>query len=156
MTSPLDHIMAVMEAAFDSRFGEAWTRSQVADALAMPRTYHLLADARGEPLSGQGIAAGFVLSRGAADEEELLLLAVSPRYRRRGVGSALLARFIAEAHVRGADRLFLEMREGNFAEQLYLAHGFREVGRRRDYYSSGSGGQFDALTFARTSPAETI
>jgi ribosomal-protein-alanine N-acetyltransferase len=149
MSDPLDHIMAVMETAFDPGYGEAWTRRQVADALATRNTHVLLAGPNGEPLAPGELAAGFALSRGAADEEELLLLAVRPEFRGRRVGSALLAHFIADAERRGARRLFLEMREGNFAERLYHRYGFREVGRRRNYYSAGRFGQFDALTFAR-------
>lgn len=149
MNSALDHIMAVMEVAFDPAYGEAWTRRQVTDALAMANTHCLLAGPGGEPFSGAGIVAGFALSRGAADEEELLLIAVRPDCRGRGVGAALLTRFIVEARQRGAQRLFLEMREGNVAEHLYRRRGFREVGRRRNYYSSGRNGQYDALTFSR-------
>jgi len=149
MTAPLDHIMAVMENAFDPAFGEAWNRRQVSDALASPNTHVVLVGPAGEPLEDAGTAAGFALSRGAADEEELLLLAVRPEYREQGVGSALLARFIAQAAQRGARRLFLEMREGNFAAILYRKHGFRQIGRRRNYYTAGRQGQFDALTFAR-------
>ncbi len=149
MSAELDHIMAVMEVAFDPAYGEAWTRRQVADALATANTYCLLAGPAGEPFAGAGSAAGFALSRGAADEEELLLIAVRPGWRGRGIGAALLGRFIEEAGRRGAHRLFLEMREGNVAEGLYRGRGFREVGRRRNYYCSGGNAQFDALTFSR-------
>ncbi|HBC14181.1 MAG TPA: ribosomal-protein-alanine acetyltransferase, partial [Erythrobacter sp.] len=41
----LDQLMAVMEAAFDPHWREAWTRQQVANSLAMPHTYAILADA---------------------------------------------------------------------------------------------------------------
>jgi ribosomal-protein-alanine N-acetyltransferase len=150
VTDVLDQVMVVMQAAFDPAYGEAWTRRQVADALAMPNTHILLVGSAGEPFSGVGRAAGFALSRGAADEEELLLLAVHPEMRGRGVGAALLQQFIIEAERRGVRKLFLEMREGNFAERLYHSQGFRQVGRRRNYYSAGRNGQFDALTFART------
>ena len=98
--------------------------------------------ADGEP------AVGFALSRGAMDEEELLLIAVAPAYRGRGIGERLLARFMAEARARGAERLFLEMREGNPAETLYRRHGFTNVGRRRHYYRRGSAAPLDAITFA--------
>ena len=149
MIDDLDRITAVMEAAFDPAFGEAWTRPQVEDALILPNTHYLLAGSDGRaPVQGAE-AAGFVLSRGAADEEELLLLAVHPRHRGRGIGSALLERFIAEAGARGAVRLFLEMREGNPAESLYRRHGFANIGRRRAYYRRGSGAPLDAITFAR-------
>lgn len=149
MTDDLDRIMTVMEAAFDPAFGEAWTRQQVDDALVLPNTHYLLAGPDGRaPAEGRD-AAGFVLSRGAADEEELLLVAVVPRHRGRGIGTALLERFLAEARSRGAARLFLEMREGNPAESLYRRHGFASVGRRKAYYRRGTGAPLDAITFAR-------
>jgi len=149
MTDDLDRIMMVMEAAFDPAFGEAWTRRQVSDSLLMPNTHYLLAAPDGRPSREGEPAAGFALSRGAADEEELLLIAVHPDHRGGGIGSALLARFVAAARARGADRLFLEMREGNRAESLYRRHGFESVGRRRHYYRRGSGSPLDAITFAR-------
>jgi [ribosomal protein S18]-alanine N-acetyltransferase len=149
MIDDLDRIMAVMEAAFDPAFGEAWTRQQIEDALLLSNTHYLLAGCNGRAPGDGEDAAGFVLSRGAADEEELLLIAVVPRHRGRGVGAALLERFIAEARARGAQRLFLEMREGNPAEGLYRRHGFESVGRRRAYYRRGTGAPLDAITFAR-------
>src|SRR5690606_29254033 len=64
MTDDLDRIMAVMDTAFDPAFGEAWTRRQVGDALAMPGTHYLLAGAGGEAPAAGEPAAGFALSRG--------------------------------------------------------------------------------------------
>jgi|SRR5690606_17164895 len=149
MMEDLERIMAVMESAFEPAFGEAWTRRQVGDALLLPNTFYLLAAPHGGWPSGGEAAAGFVLSRGAADEEELLLIGVDPIWRRKGIGGAMLDRFIAEAKARGANRLFLEMREGNSAESLYRRHGFERVGRRRAYYRRGAGVPLDAITFAR-------
>src|SRR5687768_8873274 len=137
MTDDLDRIMAVMEAAFDPAFGEAWTRRQVGDALVLPNTHYLLAGQDGQALGEGEEAVGFVLSRGALDEEELLLIAVDPRFRGRGVGGVLMERFIAAARARRAVRQFLEMREGNPAESLYLRHGFVTIGRRKAYYRRG-------------------
>ena len=130
MPDDLDRIMAVMEAAFDPAFGEAWTRRQVGDALTMPNTHYLLCGPDGRhPADGEA-AVGFVLSRGAAGEEELLLIAVDPAHRGHGIGAALLDRFAAEARMRGVARLFLEMRDGNPAEALFLRDGVEKVGRR--------------------------
>ena len=149
MTDDLDRIMTVMEAAFDPAYGEAWSRRQVEQALILPNTHYLLAGVDGAAPGENEPAAGFVLSRSVADEEELLLLAVDPRWRGRGIGSTLLARFIAAAGERGSERLFLEMREGNPAEALYRRHGFATVGRRRHYYRRGTLSPLDAITFAR-------
>ena len=145
----VDRIMAVMEAAFDPAYGEAWNRRQVSDALMMPNTHYLLVDAQGrEPADGSP-AAGFVMSRGAVDEEELLLLAVHPRDRGRGLGTALLRRYIDAAEARGVTKLYLEMRDGNSAESLYLRAGFVPIGRRRNYYRNAALGPLDAITYVR-------
>lgn len=148
MTDDLDRIMAIMDAAFDPAFGEAWSRRQIGDALIVPGTHYLLADAGGGVPRDDDPAVGFTLSRGAVDEEELLLIAVHPDHRRRGVGSRLLSRLIEESRKRGVARMFLEMREGNPAEALYRQYGFDSVGRRRHYYRRGNGTPLDAITFA--------
>lgn len=158
MTSPcphqLDRIMAVMEAAFDPAYGEAWTRRQVAEALVLPSTHALVVDAGGAPIGeGPGPAptpAGFVLSRHVLDEEELLLIAVAPGARRRGVGTALIGHLLAAARARAVSRIFLEMRRGNPAIHLYRKHGFEPIGERRNYYRMANGTRIDAITFART------
>lgn len=145
----LDRIMAVMEAAFDPQYGEAWTRRQVEDALLLPGTTYLLAARGGCQVRDGEPASGFALVRAIAGEEELLLLAVVPEARGCGTGRGLLERFLAQAAERGSERLFLEMREGNPAASLYRAAGFEEVGRRRHYYRRGTGPARDAITYAR-------
>lgn len=147
---PVDAIMMVMETAFDPVFGEAWTRRQVSDALIVSNTHYFLADVSGSEPHDPSDTAGFLLSRHGADEEELLLLAVAPQMRRRGVAGSLISRFAADAAARGVSQMFLQMREGNTAEALYRAHGFLPVGRRREYYRGPNGSRIDAITFART------
>lgn len=144
----IDHIMEVMGEAFDPAYGEAWTRRQVSDALILGNCRSLVMDEKLQPPTNETDAAGFVLSRAAVDEEELLLIAVRPALRSRGVGSALVERFIAEAKLRGITRLFLEMREGNPAEALYRKFGFEPVGRRKNYYNRGAISGIDAISFA--------
>ena len=71
----------------------------------------------------------------AADEGEILNLAVVPAGRRRGLGHALVHRILETLASRGARAIYLEVRESNApARRLYAAHGFREVGRRKQYY----------------------
>jgi ribosomal-protein-alanine N-acetyltransferase len=96
-----------------------------------------------------GKAVGFSLVRSVADESELLLIGVLPEQRRRGIGNQLLDAFLAAAKAHGARRVHLEVRDGNPAVQLYGAAQFVQVGKRRNYYHSRSGGSFDALTLAR-------
>ncbi|MBV7266657.1 GNAT family N-acetyltransferase [Erythrobacter ani] len=145
----VDPIMAVMESAFDPAFGEAWNRRQIADALAMPSTHALVIDEGGRIVGrdNEGSPAGFVLTRHAADEEELLLIAVMPEYRKRGLGKLLIDQFFAAAKARGTTRVFLEMRRGNPAIELYRKTGFEPIGERPNYYRLANGSRVDAITF---------
>ena len=144
---PVDAIMEIMETSFEPEFGEAWNRRQVSDALVMGNCRYILLDDEGRPAEGRH-AAGFVLSRKAADEEELLLIAVRPEHRRLGIGGVLIDHFLAQARLDGSVRVFLEMREGNPAGDLYRSRGFVPIGRRRNYYNRGIIAGIDAITFA--------
>ncbi|WP_427969572.1 GNAT family N-acetyltransferase [Altererythrobacter sp.] len=149
MTSDfIDQIMMVMEAAFDPAWGEAWNRRQVTDALTMPNTFALLVDENGNIVRPMGSpAVGFVMTRNAPGEEELLLIAVMPEHRRKGIGRRLIEHLSTAARGRGARHIFLEMRSNNPAEALYRLVGFEPIGRRRDYYLLADGQRMDAITF---------
>lgn len=144
----IDEIMATMVEAFDPAFGEAWTASQCLGILDLPGVWISLA-------SRNGVPSGFALGRTIFNEAELLLLGVRPGFRRTGIGSALLSRTMHMARALGADRLHLEVRDGNAAHQLYKQAGFVEVGRRRGYYRGASGQIFDALTLSIPLPPLT-
>lgn len=145
--SDLDHIMAVMAAAFDPLWREAWTRRQVEDSLCLPHTHAIVLDQDGRDCDEDGLAAGFVLARRAPGEEELLLVAVRREFRSCGLGQLLMERFIQSARENGAESVFLEMREGNSADALYRALGFEPIGRRKGYYTTLEGIKLDAITF---------
>lgn len=146
----LDRIMAVMTTAFDPAFGEAWNRRQVEDALLLGQTQYGLVGSNGQTPEGTEPAAGFFLSRTGVEEEELLLLAVVPDQRGKGLGRRLLSAMAEGARQRGALRLLLEMRRGNPAEVLYSNFGFTPIGMRPNYYRTPQGERIDAITFACT------
>lgn len=133
-------VMRVMESAFDPRFGEGWTASQLGAVLAGAGVWMRVARCQGE-------TCGFAVARAVGDEAELLLIGVSRDWWRRGVGAALLDAILDDAGVRNVRRLFLEMRDGNQAEAMYRAVGFSYVGRRPRYYRGADGQLHDALTF---------
>ncbi len=146
--STLDQIMSIMGQAFDPLWGEAWNRAQVSDALLMPNTFAILISEQGDIIAGESQrAVGFVLSRMAADEEELLLIAVLPQFRGRGLGEHLIDHLRARAERRGVSRIFLEMRHNNPAKRLYEIVGFQQIGKRPGYYRMANGKKLDALTF---------
>jgi [ribosomal protein S18]-alanine N-acetyltransferase len=136
----LEALMAVMHAAFDPRFGEAWSAAQLVATLSLPGSWARLALSGAQP-------SGFSLCRTAGPEVELLLIAVAPPVRRQGVAARLLVRAQEDALARGASEMFLEVREDNHgARHLYESAGFAEVGRRPDYYSSPDGNRRTAIT----------
>lgn len=139
----LDAVMAVMEAAFGRAYGEAWTRSQLAGILPMTGVALVVArDSRDDQV------IGFSLDRQVAGEAELLLLAVLPERRRRGVGRSLLQDFLVRARNEEISQVHLEVRDGNPAIAIYDESGFAAVGRRCNYYHSPDGTRHDAITLA--------
>ncbi len=82
-----------------------------------------------------GEVAGYAVSWAVLDQGELGNVAVAPEWRHRGIAHRLLDAVILRAAERRVKELFLEVRVSNStARQLYLAYGFRDVGRRRNYY----------------------
>lgn len=145
----VDRIMEVMTAAFPADYGEAWNRRQVTESLLLTGTNHAVITPDGTAcIAPDDRTAGFTLSRDLLDEEELLLFAIAPCFRNRGLGHMLLTQFIENARAHGKKRLFLEMRRNNPAGVLYAAHGFRPVGIRPRYYRALNGDRIDAITQA--------
>ncbi|MFT4025864.1 MAG: GNAT family N-acetyltransferase [Novosphingobium sp.] len=147
MIDDVDRIMLVMEAAFDPEYGEAWNRGQIESALVIGNCHVILVGPDGNPPGDDEPAAGFTLSRTGVDEEELLLFAVHPQFRRRGLGAKMLERLFRDCAERGVTDIHLEMRRGNPAEGLYRLFGFEPVGHRPNYYRTSSGTRIDAITF---------
>jgi [ribosomal protein S18]-alanine N-acetyltransferase len=135
-------IMPVMNAAFNPEFGEAWTAAQCLSMLCLPANLLLIAQR-------DGIAIGFALSRWVLDEEELLMIAVTPENQRYNIGKALLDHMIARAIMGDRKKLYLEVRDGNPAFYFYKSNGFEEVGRRKDYYRGINGLIFDAISMCK-------
>ena len=88
----LDGVMEIMGAAFDPKYGEAWTRSQCAGILPMAGVRMMLAQH-----DDGSESCGFSLYRTIAGDSELLLLAVSPNAQKQGIGRLLLTQFIDES-----------------------------------------------------------
>jgi ribosomal-protein-alanine N-acetyltransferase len=119
---------------------------------SVPEIEAMLADATIVGLGiGRGRALeGFVLSRRAADEAEILTIAVATGARRSGLGLAVLLAHLSQLAGRGVRALFLEVDEGNAAARaLYDSLDFREVGRRNAYYRRPDGSRATALVLRK-------
>ena len=108
-------------------FSDPWSTQDFRDCVTSDALF-LVADLEGK-------VGGYVIALDAADEGEILNLAVAPGTRRHGLGRALVEAMIGALQQRDVHHVYLEVRESNApARALYAAQGFREVGRRAQYY----------------------
>jgi [ribosomal protein S18]-alanine N-acetyltransferase len=122
----IDVMAAVHASAFSS--ADAWSRNVFSLQLALPNVFGLLHS-----------SGGLILLRIAADEAEILTLAVSPNVRRGGIGATLLREATTLAGAMGVRTVFLEVSVANgAAHRLYTRAGFIQAGRRRHYYPDHS------------------
>ena len=129
-------IAGILAHAFDSP-EQRWSAAGVAGTLSVPGTVALLAP------------CACAVLRVAADEAEILTIAVLPAARRQGRATRLVRACLAEAAAAGAARIHLEVAGSNVAARaLYLSAGFAETGRRPGYYR-GPRGREDAMLMSR-------
>jgi [ribosomal protein S18]-alanine N-acetyltransferase len=134
---------AMLAALHAGAFARGWGESEFERLLAESAVTAHVARA------GERGPIGFLLSRSAGDEAEILTVAVAPAERGRGIARALLARHLGRLAARGIRRVFLEVDDANRAAlRLYARAGFREVGRRQGYYQRPQGAG-TALTLRR-------
>ena len=126
-------------------FSRGWSAEDFQALLADPAT---CADAAS--IGSPRRLLGFAVSRIAADQAEILTIAVDAAARRRGAGRALLQAHLAHLAERRARSLFLEVDAQNAAAlALYARFGFRQVGERRAYYARADGSRANALILRR-------
>ncbi|WP_375451185.1 ribosomal protein S18-alanine N-acetyltransferase [uncultured Devosia sp.] len=125
-------------------FYRGWPREEFSGFLGEPDTpVYIACDARRR-------IAGFALIRQAADEAELLTIAVDPKWRGKHVGRALLRAALDDLRMSPARRMFLEVDEQNAAAiRLYSGQGFTRIGARKGYYPRPDGSAATALVMAR-------
>lgn len=125
-------------------FYRGWPREEFASFLTEAATPGYIAcDAKRR-------IAGFALLRLAADEVELLTIAVDPKWRGKKVGQALMRAAFADLMLTPAKRMFLEVDEQNTpAIRLYEREGFARIAARRGYYPRPDGSAATALVMAR-------
>ncbi len=118
-------------------FADPWSQRAFEETIARPGvTAYALDDA--------GRLAGYALCSLAADEGEILNIAVATEARGRGAGLVLMRAMLAGLRAGGARQVFLEVRRSNEAAiALYRRVGFRDLATRRAYYSRP---REDALT----------
>ncbi len=134
---------AAIAALHAASFRRGWSEDEVE---------HMLIDravTTHRALIGRGFA-GFIMSRRAADEAEILSVAVARRHRGKGLARQLLNLHLRRLAGLGQRTVFLEVDEHNQpAIKLYARAGFREVARRANYYPLADGKTAAALVLRR-------
>jgi ribosomal-protein-alanine N-acetyltransferase len=125
-------------------FHRGWPSQDFASYVAGRETpVYIACDARRQ-------IAGFAMLRLAADEAELISIAVDPRWRKKGIGRALMHALLEDLQTTAARRLFLEVAADNPAAlRLYGGFGFTRIGDREGYYPRDDGRPATAIVMAR-------
>jgi ribosomal-protein-alanine N-acetyltransferase len=142
---PFDlHLLAALhERCFTAPWDQLWSATSFAEILAMPGAAGWLISDENQPL-------GFAVVRCVVDEMEIILIAIDPDHRRRGLAGTLLDGVLETAGQNGIKTVFLEQAAPNLAaRQLYASRGFTEVGQRRRYYHGPAGDVADAVILRR-------
>ncbi|MCD2180239.1 GNAT family N-acetyltransferase [Rhizobium sp. C1] len=120
------------------RFLRGWSDGEFHDLLGQDTVGGFVAFHSG--LSPRDGVTGFVLSRTAAGEAEILSIGVTPRVARQGLGWRLMRAALADIVARDATTVFLEVDETNTAARaLYAKLGFAKVAERPAYYAGPDG-----------------
>lgn len=127
-----------------SSFPARWSADDFATLLNAQGVLCLVLREKG--IFGTKRLSGFILTRTAADEAEILTLAVAPRARGKGYGRLLVEEAMRRLFRSRVLSLFLEVADNNQAALgLYRSLGFKEVGQRPHYYSERGGTSRTAL-----------
>ena len=112
-------------------FADPWTEKMVKDEFAKPAFFGFI-------LEDNGVTAGYICATALFEDAEIPKVAVFPSFRRKGYGKRLVDAVIAAAREKGAEHIFLEVRENNLpAVRLYEACGFAIMRIRKRYYPDG-------------------
>ena len=127
---------------------DPWDADAIGRILALPGTSGFTAWFDDQPV-------GFALLRNLGDEAEILSIGVLPKWRRQGIGRALLNAVVAAASGQSLGSIVLEVAiDNDAAHRLYRRSGFLGVGRRPGYYRR-PGARADALIMRRAVPLPT-
>jgi [ribosomal protein S18]-alanine N-acetyltransferase len=131
----------------DGGFSGAWSVEEIESLLA---DRNVITDLAFNSKKSSDFA-GFVMSRFAADESEILTIVVARRNRGEGIGRRLLETHLPRLSSIGVKTLYLEVEEENApARKLYDRMGFVVAGLRKAYYRKPDGGLANAAIMRRS------
>ena len=131
----LDTLLPIEEQAYV----HPWSRGNFQDAMVAGYEAQLLVDSQHQLL-------GYFVAMSVLDEVHLLNITVNPAFQRQGWARVLLDALALWARQKNSQWIWLEVRESNArAREVYLKHGFAEVGLRKNYYPNSNGPRENAV-----------
>jgi ribosomal-protein-alanine N-acetyltransferase len=118
-------------------FTDAWSLMTLKLALSSPIATCIVACTEESEADNEVIGFAIMWILETSKESDILNMAVSPAYRGRGAGAALLAALIEISKKNNVEKITLEVRPNNTkAQKLYEKFGFKPIGRRKEYYKN--------------------
>ena len=132
LAGDLDAVLAIEHKSFST----PWTDTMFLSELRQgPSSQLLVARLEKRPTT----IVGYVGYRAVLDEMHVMIVAVAPAWRRRGIAQRMLSEAMQQARQADCARAILEVRASNVgAQQLYYRLGFAPVGVRPKYYQRPS------------------
>ena len=128
----LDAVMAIELKSFSTPWTDTMFLSEMRQG---PGSQLLVARLEKRPAA----IAGYIGYRAVLDEMHIMIIAVAPGWRRRGIARRMLSKAMEQARQADCERAILEVRASNVgAQQLYYRLGFAPVGVRPKYYTRPS------------------
>jgi ribosomal-protein-alanine N-acetyltransferase len=135
----LDEVLALEESVYP----HPWSKGNFIDSLDSGYIAWTVRDA--------GWLVGYFLLMEAVDEAHLLNVAVCPSHQGRKLGLYLLDKITAVARGASMESILLEVRPSNLrALKVYERYGYKEIGRRKNYYPAHNGLREDAIVMRFT------
>ena len=133
----LDAVLPIEQLAYS----HPWSRSNFEDSLR--------AGYQAQTLCADDALIGYFVAMRGVDEVHLLNFTVAPQFQRQGWAQVMLDALTLWSRGQGAHWLWLEVRASNLrAQQVYAAHGYRQVGTRKNYYPYNEKAREDAVVMS--------
>jgi ribosomal-protein-alanine N-acetyltransferase len=143
MTEDTVEAVALLEA---NCFSTPWSETSIRGELENPYSIWLV-------VLEENALAGYLGVQFGPDGGDIMTIATDPAFRGKGIGRLLLNTMVQQRQEKGLDWLTLEVRPSNApALKLYEALGFRQVGKRPNYYKNP---REDALLLTKFFEEET-
>jgi [ribosomal protein S18]-alanine N-acetyltransferase len=121
----LDRVLEIEEASFPQPYSRELFEEELSLDIASPQVVRL-----------NSLVVGYIDYWTVKGEIHLINIAVDPAYRKLHIASFMMEHLIQDAQEKGAEKIFLDVRQSNAAAiSLYEKFGFKKTGVRRRYYS---------------------